>query len=174
MPGSLLSLLDGAEVLLADSAEFRTRVGAVDAAAAKSRIHYWESDPADYWLEQYTLEEQRPFALLMVSSHGYRQIGQDASHHMGAFGGLIVLLSDNPTHPDSRKQSYRDFVDWTSLVIDEVTANFGKSRSSTEPYYPFLAAELAQPPERSSLVDRPSDDSFEAAWMLTAAVQGGS
>jgi hypothetical protein len=174
MSGSLLSLLDGAEVLLADSAEFRARVGAADAAAAKSRIHYWESDPADYWLEQYTLSEQRPFALLMVTAHGYRQIGQDASHHMGAFGGLIVLLSDNPKYPDSPKQSYRDFVDWTSLAIDECAENFGKSQSSTVPYYPFLAAELVQPPERSSLVDRQSDDFFEAAWMFRAAVQGGS
>ena len=168
MAGSLLTAILGAETLLADSATFRSKVGAANAAQAKLRIGWWEGELPNEFLGQKTLQELRPYAILDVERDGYVQIGQGARLFLGKHGAISLTLQDNPSHPDSSKQSYQDFVDWTSAVADEIAALVGR-----DTYFPFSGIQLASPPERANLVDRQSDDYYELAWLLTHHIDAG-
>lgn len=167
MTGSLALRLDGARELVSQSASFRERRNAADAAAAIAGIHFDEVIAANLQPEV-TLASRRPFCLIGVDRHGYIQIGQGLQVHLGGTGGIFCLFSDNPRTPDDHSASYLEFCDWFSSVMDEVAANSGKNT-----YWPFNSIELAIEPYRAPFTQRESDDFWVAAYVLGDSINSG-
>lgn len=166
--GSAALMLEGAETLIADSAAFRTRVGAANAEAAMLKIFYAEAEAIDKLQVGMTLADKRPFVILAIDAHGYIQIGQGARITLGGTGGVVAIFSDKPKYPDNYKQSYLDFLDWISTVMDEVAGDVGRDTA-----WPFNSIELAHEPWRPSITDRASDDFWLGGYVLSHHINGG-
>jgi hypothetical protein len=158
----------GAERLLVESEAFRKRVGAADAAACKTNVHYAEKGLDELLKAGDTLAGQRPFAVVGVAQHSYAQIGQGAAIDLGATGGAYIVFSDNPREPKDSKASFIDFLDWIGSCIEDVAALVGQ-----DDHFPFTAIHMVYDPHRPNISARTSDDYWVAAYVLTFSVNGG-
>jgi hypothetical protein len=173
MSSSLGLALAGARDLVAASAAFQTRRGVGSAATALPFIRYYE-EIADFLQPGTTLAEQRPFAIVGIDRHGFTQISQGLQVNLGATGGIMVLLSDNPHSPEDHSASFFDFADWVGTVMEEIAANCGKSYSAgTANYWPFNSIELVVDPYRPPMTETKSDDFWVASFALGHSINSG-
>lgn len=115
--------LQGTADLLAGTAAFRARVEAADAAAAQQKIHYGTAlitEKGDI-----SLDEKRPLAILVAPEHLYSQDAEGVGVGLVGSGAIILLLSDVARMPEDHNQSMLDFINWTSLIIDQMAAASG-------------------------------------------------
>lgn len=161
MTGSLALRLNGAKQLISESAAFQARRGVATAAAALPYILFDETQ-SPLLQPGETLELKRPFALIGVDRHGYRQIAQGTNPLLGGSGALMVFLSDQPRTPEDHQASFLDFADWISSVMDDVSADVGRDGR-----WMFRSIELVIEPFRPALTERASDDYWLAAYALS-------
>lgn len=123
--GSLAVAYLALEALLVSSAACRARFEAADETEAKQRVHFGLAlidKQGDI-----TLDEKRPLAIIVAPEHVYTQDAEGDGVGLVGSGALILMLSDVARAPENHKASELDFVDWTSLVIDEMAAASGVS-----------------------------------------------
>lgn len=165
MAGSLAMALSGARTLISKSTAFQNRRG-VSESGALQHIHL---DSVEETLRPgETLVNRRPFALVCADAHGYVQIGIGARIDLGGTGGVLVLFSDNPKSPENHGESFLDFCDWISSVMDDVSALVGRNT-----YWPFNKIDLVEPPFRSPLTEREADDYWLAGYVMSHHINGG-
>lgn len=173
MSSSLRLALEGARDLVAASSTFQTRRGVATAAAAAPFLKFHE-EAVIFLQPGVTLAEQRPFGVIGIDRHGFLQIGQGLQVHLGATGGILVLLSDNPRTPDNHSESFVDFSDFVGGVMDDVAANSGKSyNAGANSYWPFNSIELVVDPYRPPMTESEADDFWVAAFVLGHSINSG-
>jgi hypothetical protein len=165
--GSLALATYGARRLCAESPAFQARCGVASPAEAWSRIYYDETREQQLQPDE-TLAGKRPYAVVCVDQHGYIQIGEGSRLYMGGTGGVLLILSDNPQSPEDHDASFFDFVDWTSRVLDEMTALVGR-----DTHWPFNRVDLIAGPTRPPFNQREGDDYWLSMYCLSHHVDGG-
>ncbi len=173
MSSSLRLALEGARDLVAASTTFQTRRGVASATAALPYIKF-DEEVAQYLQPGETLAPQRPFAVIGIDRHGFLQISQGLQVNLGATGGVLVLLSDNPREAAQHGASFLDFSDFVGGVMDDVASNSGKSyNAGASSYWPFNSIELVVDPYRPPLTERQSDDFWIAGFVLGHSINSG-
>lgn len=163
--GSMSLPIYGAAQLLAASETFQAAVGASNDSAAMGSIFLGEIH-GDFE----TLNDLRPFAVLVHDSHGAVQIGDGAQIHMGSTGGIMLVLTANadPTLTDP-SDNYLDFINFIGQVLDEMQELFGSDDGTTQ-FWPFSTVSIHTYPQRTPPSQRPNEDFWVAAFILNHSV----
>lgn len=167
--GSMRQELDGAEELFSLSATFQERTGKSAAELKSGNIWFGElslNELGQVDLSQ-TLSGQRPFVVLIPEEDGYNQIHQGAQFTLAKSGAVIALFTAEPRYPENHKESYRDFVDFASAVMDDVSEKCGQ-----DTIWPFNRIGIYTPPYRPPIGSRESDDFWLVGWILRHDVRG--
>lgn len=157
--GSSSKALQDAEMMLASSSAFRTRVGANSLEEAKGFIGYGETNQQCFTSSGETLD--RPAVVLGVEGFAYNRMMIGGQPIAVARGHLCLILTDRVTNPQDHKASYLAFWEWVSDLIDEMATT---DRSGSD-FFSFNF-ELVIPPWRPSPGERKSDDFFECVFLL--------
>jgi len=155
--GSMVDSLDAAVETLASSGAFQSRVGVATSAAAKDHIAF------DTLVDNDGLASHRPFAIVKIATRGSNQVGEGVAIDLVAGGGILVYLADNARSNQDHGLSYRDFLTFVGLVIDDMEQDSGFND-----YLPFHDSEMVLPPQRTPRDVRvPGQmDYWEVAFLL--------
>lgn len=154
--GSMVAALDATTETLAASTSFQQRLSVANADAAKKVIAW------DTLTDNEGLAKRRPFAIVKISTRGANEVGEGITIDLVAGGGVIIYLTDNARATLDHNQSYRDFLGWCGMVMDEM-----EQLSGLDDYLPFHDAEMILPPQRTPRNARTQDnDYWETAFLL--------
>lgn len=143
------------------SAVFQERLETADPELVAKHIYYCESEFSPDPDPSATLASLRPFLVLAPERLVYQAGSEGDSTILYASGGVVAVVSDNPTQGKNNKESFRDYWGWVSAVMDEISA-----MERTDDHFRFEFS-LAIPPWRPALTERPGDDFWESVFLFT-------
>lgn len=151
MSSSLIYALDGLEDLLVASTTFMNAVGLPTEQEVRDKRIFLEAlmDDDD------KLVSTLPAAAILESDHRWSPLSQGLGIQTGASGSILLMLARTAFYRDNHKKSRRDFVLWSSKIVDEMMLLVAAGN-----HYQFSAANLSQKAVRPPRKDRsnPKDD----------------
>ncbi len=145
---SLTAAIDGLEDLLIASATFLgsfTAEGLTEQQIRDTRI----------FLEALTNESddlicKLPAAAILEGDHRYSLLSHGPGLQSGASGSIKLLLARAAEYRDDHKQSRRDFVGWSTQIVDEIMTQV----MDGDTWYQFASAQIMQVAVRPPKKDR--------------------
>lgn len=159
-PTSSLALaIDGLRQLVAESATFRTRVGAANQAEALEKVFVSDVEVSE---EEGLIVGLRPFAIVFVIDSRYRHLGAGPQHQAG--GAIGLLLTDNAqfTGPDDAPEdSEIDFWNFAGGAVDDIAFLLAGGGDR----WPFIEPQLVDF-GRNSWVEGENEDFWSANYQF--------
>jgi len=154
----LALVVDQLRTSVSNSAEFQTRTGAANAAAALAFIYL------DVVSNDAGMSAKRPFALIKVSQIGSNQISDGTAIDLSVGGDLVLILEDDATNQTVHDDSFLDFLNFSDEVMQDL-----RLASGVEGEFPFYEEQLVWAPSRTRRAERDSsnNDYWVSAYQLS-------
>lgn len=156
--------------LLPASATFQSRTAQYHAGPVSPEHAAKHVYSFDVWEPNQDVQALRPFGLVVLAGQNYGSLYDDGSKPVLTLrdGQIGLVISDVARRtdcygagaPDSRHDSYLDFLEFSFGVADELSAMFGGDN------YPFHSIELLEAPDRPPPAKRPAEDFWIAIFAL--------
>lgn len=155
----IAKLLAALRTVLSNCATFQDRTNSATAAEALKRIF------VEYFVDEESMEVERPYAVVCEVSHEYSQIGQGDGNYLHTTSTeLHLVLTDENRYVDITDGKI-DFLNFVGACIDELAAFAGQNE-----YLPMIRIAMETPAQRTHRQNRTTENDY---WWCRYVVSMG-